>query len=84
MAPVRNPVRKYTCAQLGVCQGHQPPCIGCFDGHDAAACNELPVTMDSSIVDSLYYWVPQIVTGVCTVIVIAGSIGYFITRAAGA
>ena len=84
VAPSKAPVRKYTCAQLGVCQGHQPPCIGCFDGRDAVACNELPVTMESGLVDAIYYWVPQVITAVITVVVVAGSAGYLITRAAGA
>lgn len=87
VAPKRNPVRKYTYAQLGVCQGHQPPCIGCFDERDTVAAMQIQGDGNPSYVvtraETITYWGCQIVTAVVTVAVVAGSLGYLITRLGG-
>lgn len=79
VAPVRAPVRKYTCAQLGVCQGDKPACIGCFNERE-----ENPEEPDGgSTWDQVSYWGAQVLTAIATVIVIAGSLGYVITKVGG-
>lgn len=83
VAPSKPPVRKYTCAQLGVCQGHQPPCIGCYDELDAAAVLDTSKPEKSSIAETLSYRIPQIVTGAWTVVMVAGSAAYVITKVFG-
>jgi hypothetical protein len=84
VAPTRNSTLKYSCAQLGVCQGRNPPCIGCFD-EDVTRPGELTQlpAFTPTRLERISDWGLQIVVAILTVVVIAGGTGYLITRAAG-
>ncbi len=78
VAPIKL-TRARTCEELGLCQSKATPCAGCAPievqpapALRAAMDDELP----ASKWDLLWFWGTVSVTGVCTLIVTVGGLGW--------
>lgn len=68
------PVRKYTCAQLGVCNCQTVDCQHCADPQPDIEIDPVGETP----IERIAFWATVGIASVCTVLVAFGSIGYLI------
>lgn len=75
VAPFRqySPSVRRECAQLGVCQGYEPPCNLCAEHGEQDESNCITV-------QDVAYWGAVLVLAVFTVVTVAGIAGYINVR----
>jgi hypothetical protein len=76
VAPIK--VRRYTCMDLGICQGHDTPCADCENGDFAQP--ETSNDMPASLWDRIWFYGVVGVATVCTVVVVCGTAGWYFGR----
>lgn len=65
---------KFTCEQLGACQGDNPACQMCAIERETR--RQAQEAEQLTVWDHVMYWTAVVLAGVATVILIAGFIGY--------
>lgn len=87
VAPFK-PVARRTCLELGVCQGHQPPCKHCHHQDERTGQLDNPDAPDGEdahfdVWDEIAYWGGHLLVGGASAFVLMVSAGFLFNRFGG-